>query len=128
MNSSKLGVVIADSDLLAIAQRSKGTPRILNARLQWYKSCVTYFKDKKMSVEEVFSSQGIDKNGLDMYDRMYLKALVKSKGSALGIKSLSALTGIAMDTVENSIEPFLVRKGYVIRTPQGRVIGDYISD
>lgn len=128
LNSSKLGVVIADSDLLAIAQRSKGTPRILNARLQWYKSCVTYFKDKKMSVEEVFSSQGIDKNGLDMYDRMYLKALVKSKGSALGIKSLSALTGIAMDTVENSIEPFLVRKGYVIRTPQGRVIGDYISD
>ena len=81
-----------------------------------------------MSVDEVFSSQGIDKNGFDVYDRMYLKALVSSKGSALGIKSLSALTGIAMDTVENSIEPFLVRKGYVVRTSQGRVIGKHTID
>ena len=127
-NSSKLGMAIAESDLLEIAQRSKGTPRILNARLQWYKSCIGYYKDKKMSIEDVFSSQGIDKDGLDVYDRMYLKALLKSKGSPLGIKSLSSLTGIAMDTIENSIEPFLVRKGYVIRTPQGRAIGDYTCD
>lgn len=128
LNSDKLGVVIEDSDLLEIAQRSKGTPRILNDRLKWYKSCIGYYKDKKMSVDEVFSSQGIDKNGFDVYDRMYLKALVSSKGSALGIKSLSALTGIAMDTVENSIEPFLVRKGYVVRTSQGRVIGKHTID
>ena len=55
---------------------------------------------------------------MDLYDRMYIESLKKSKGSPLGLKSISAMTGIAIDTIENSIEPFLVRKGYVLRTPQ----------
>ena len=86
--------------------------------------------ESKKFADQFISLYGIEiyKDGLDVYDRMYLKALLKSKGSPLGIKSLSSLTGIAMDTIENSIEPFLVRKGYVIRTPQGRAIGDYICD
>ena len=54
---------------------------------------------------------------------MYLDVLKKSRGSALGIKSISSLTGIAIETIENSIEPFLVRKGFVVRTHKGRVIG-----
>jgi Holliday junction DNA helicase RuvB len=75
-------------------------------------------------VDEVFNSQGIDEKGLDLYDRMYLQVLIKSKGNALGLKSISSMTGIAIDTIENSIEPYLIRKGYVIRTQKGRVIGD----
>ena len=43
----------------------------------------------------------------------------------LGLKSISSLTGIAIETIENSIEPFLIRMGYVVRTQKGRVIGDY---
>ena len=80
------------------------------------------------TISTLYTVPSANKDGLDVYDRMYLKALLKSKGSPLGIKSLSSLTGIAMDTIENSIEPFLVRKGYVIRTPQGRAIGDYICN
>ena len=124
LNSDKLGIVIDNDGLLEIAKRSKGTPRILNARLQWYKNYTSFYKDKKLTVDEVFNSQGIDEKGLDLYDRMYLQVLIKSKGNALGLKSISSMTGIAIDTIENSIEPYLIRKGYVIRTQKGRVIGD----
>jgi holliday junction DNA helicase RuvB len=120
-NSEKLGVVIENSDLLEIAKRSKGTPRILNARLQWYKnykSCM----DDSASVDEIFQLQGIDNSGMDSYDRTYLDILRKNRGNPLGLKAISAMTGIAIDTIENSIEPYLVRKGMVIRTQKGRII------
>jgi Holliday junction DNA helicase RuvB len=124
-NSRKLGLTISDDHLLEIAKRSKGTPRILNARLQWYKSYVSFYKDKDISdINEIFSSQGIDHRGLDVYDRLYLEILQKSKGNPMGLKAISSLTGIAIDTIENSIEPFLVREGYVSRTPKGRTIGN----
>jgi len=60
---------------------------------------------------------------LDVYDRLYLEVLIKAKGNPLGLKSISSMSGIAIDTIENSIEPFLVREGYVNRTSKGRVIG-----
>lgn len=123
LNAKKLGLMITDNDLLEIAKRSKGTPRILNGRLNWYKNFVSFYKDKELTVDEIFINQGIDKNGLDVYDRLYLDILRKSKGNPLGLKSISSMTGIAIDTIENSIEPFLVRKGFVVRTQKGRVIG-----
>ena len=55
---------------------------------------------------------------------MYLDVLKKSKGAALGLKSISSLTGIAIETIENSIEPYLVRMGYAVRTQKGRVLGN----
>jgi Holliday junction DNA helicase RuvB len=125
LNASKLGLIVSDDDLLEIAKRSKGTPRILNGRLQWYKNCIAFYKGKSMTVDEIFNNQGIDHNGMDAYDRLYLDALKKSRGTPLGLKSLSSITGIAIETIENSIEPYLVRKGFVIRTQKGRVIGDY---
>lgn len=124
LNAEKLGLMIKDDDLMEIAKRSKGTPRILNARLQWYRNYCSFYSGKQIDISEVFKNQGIDELGLDIYDRTYLQVLKKSKGSALGLKSISAMTGIAVETIENSIEPFLVRMGYVIRTQKGRVIGD----
>jgi Holliday junction DNA helicase RuvB len=122
-NLSKMGIVLNDSDLLEIAQRSKGTPRILNARLQWYKNYKICHPNDNKSIGEIFDIQGIDSKGLDLYDRMYLETLQKSKGSALGLKSISSITGIAIETIENSIEPYLVRKGFIIRTQKGRILG-----
>jgi Holliday junction DNA helicase RuvB len=121
-NSAKLGIVIEDADLLAIAQRSKGTPRILNARLQWYKNYKICHPNED-NIDKIFEIQGIDSNGLDMYDRQYLEVLKKSKGNPLGLKAISSMTGIAIETIENSIEPYLVRKGIVVRTQKGRIIG-----
>ena len=123
LNCEKMGIVISDENLLEIAKRSKGTPRILNARLLWYKNYKSCHNDNS-SIHEIFQVQGIDENGFDIYDRMYINVLQKSKGNPLGLKSISSITGIAIDTIENSIEPFLVRKGYVIRTQKGRIIGD----
>lgn len=123
-NAEKLGLMIDDNHLEEIAARSKGTPRILNARLMWYKNYTSFYKNKRVDIDEVFQNQGIDKRGLDAYDRLYLEVLKKSKGSPLGLKSISAMTGIAVETIENSIEPFLVRMGYVVRTQKGRVIGN----
>ena len=123
-NAKKLGLMIEQSDLLEIAKRSKGTPRILNARLQWYKNYTAFYENKKIDIDEIFNSQGIDSRGLDVYDRLYLEVLQKSRGNALGLKSISSMTGIAIETIENSIEPYLIREKFVIRTPKGRIIGD----
>lgn len=123
LNCQKLGIVIEDADLLEIAKRSKGTPRILNARLQWYQNYISCYNTSK-KIDDIFSIQGIDENGLDVYDRMYIDILKANKGNPLGLKSISSLTGIAIETIENSIEPYLVRKGFVRRTQKGRVIGD----
>lgn len=123
LNANKLGLMISENDILEIAKRSKGTPRILNSRLLWYKNYTSFYGNKKVDIDEVFENQGIDSLGLDIYDRMYIEVLKKSKGNPLGLKSISAMTGIAVETIENSIEPFLVRMGYVIRTQKGRIMG-----
>jgi Holliday junction DNA helicase RuvB len=122
-NCDKLAIVMEDQDLLEIAKRSKGTPRILNARLQWYKNYKSCHPDSTKTIDEIFNIQGIDEYGLDNYDRMYLDVLRKHRGNPLGIKSLSAISGIAIETIENSIEPYLARKGFVVRTSKGRILG-----
>ena len=120
-NLQKMGLSISDHDMVEIAKRSKGTPRILNARLSWYKNYI--LSVGKDSVDAIFDAQGIDKFGMDVYDRLYMEALEKNIGNPLGLKSISSLTGIAIETIENSIEPYLVREGYVIRTQKGRIMG-----
>ena len=112
---------MSDSNLLEIAKRSKGTPRILNARLNWYRNYVLSVGED--SVDKIFETQGIDKHGMDVYDRKYLEVLEKNIGNPLGIKSISSISGIDMDTIEASIEPYLIRQGYVARTQKGRVLG-----
>ena len=121
-NAKKLGLMLSEEELLEIARRSKGTPRILNARLQWYKNYTSCHPGEK-DINKIFDIQGIDKNGLDVYDLLYIDVLKKSRGTPLGLKSISSMTGIAIETIENSIEPYLVRKGFVRRTSKGRVIG-----
>lgn len=121
LNAKAIGLAVSEENLLEIAKRSKGTPRILNARLNWYRNYVLSVGQE--SVSKIFEMQGIDEHGMDMYDNKYLDVLQKNIGNPLGIKSISSITGIDMDTIENSIEPFLVRQGYVIRTQKGRVLG-----
>jgi Holliday junction DNA helicase RuvB len=123
LNAKQLGLMISDNDLKEIARRSKGTPRILNARLNWYnnyKVCHT----NNITVNDIFMLQGIDEKGLDSYDRVYLDILKSNIGNPLGLKSISSLSGIAIETIENSIEPYLIRKGFIRRTQKGRILGN----
>lgn len=121
LNAVKWNMNISEEDLLEIAKRSKGTPRILNSRLSWYRNYVLSVGSD--SIDTIFETQGIDRFGMDAYDRLYMETLEKNTGNPLGLKSISSMTGIAMDTIENSIEPYLVRQGYVIRTQKGRIAG-----
>ena len=121
LNTEKMGLDVSDDDLIEIANRSKGTPRILNARLKWYQNYVLSVGDD--GVETIFDAQGIDRFGMDVYDRLYVEVLEKNIGNPLGLKSISSLTGIATETIENSIEPYLIREGYVVRTQKGRILG-----
>lgn len=121
-NADKLGLNLTDSEMVEIAKRSKGTPRILNARLQWYKNYTDYYPQEK-DIDVIFKSQGIDKNGFDCNDIAYINVLKSNRLNPLGLKSLSGMTGIAMETIENSIEPYMVRMGYVVRTQRGRILG-----
>jgi Holliday junction DNA helicase RuvB len=123
LNAEKLGLMIDEKDLLEIAKRSKGTPRILNSRLQWYKNYKLCDESNTKNIDDIFNIQGIDSNGFDMYDKSYIEILKKHKGTPLGLKTISSLTGISIETIENSIEPYLVRKGFIHRTSKGRIIG-----
>ena len=126
LTAKKLGIFfIHDDELLEIARRSKGTPRILNSRLQWYQNYKSCHNDDA-TINDIFSMQGIDKHGLDVYDRLYIDVLKNNRTNPLGLKAISSLTGIAIETIENSIEPYLIRKGFVRRTQKGRVIGHEI--
>jgi Holliday junction DNA helicase RuvB len=122
LNAEKVGLMLNEEQALEIAKRSKGTPRILNARLQWYKH-YTSFDTAQKNIDDIFNSQGIDQNGFDSNDIKYLNILKKNRGNPLGLKSLSGMTGISIETIENSIEPYMVRMGYIVRTQRGRIIG-----
>ena len=121
-NGTKLGLNLTEEQSSQIARRSKGTPRILNARLQWYKNYTSYYPEET-DLNTIFSSQGIDENGFDCNDLAYIELLKKNRCAPLGLKSISGMTGIAMETIENSIEPYMVRMGYVVRTQRGRILG-----
>lgn len=124
-NATKLDIDISDEHMVEIAKRSKGTPRILNARLQWYKNYISFYPTET-SIDNIFNSQGIDSNGFDCNDQKYLEVLSKNRGNPLGLKSISSITGIAMETIENSIEPYMIRMGFSIRTQKGRILGKSI--
>ena len=121
-NADKLGLSLTDSQMQQIAERSKGTPRILNARLQWYKNYITSYPEDSDNIDKIFDSQGIDENGFDCNDQKYIEVLQKNRLTPLGLKSISSMTGIAMETIENSIEPYMARMGYITRTQKGRVL------
>lgn len=127
LNADKLDIEIADDALIEIAKRSKGTPRILNARLQWYRNYIEFYPEKSNDIDAIFNTQGIDNHGFDSNDKKYIEILKKNRGVPLGLKSLSSMTGIAMETIENSIEPYMVRMGYIIRTSKGRVLSSSVS-
>lgn len=121
LNAKKLGLELTEDQATEIAARSKGTPRILNARLQWYKNYTAFYPNEN-NIDTIFQNQGIDQNGFDCNDLAYIDTLKNNMHNPLGIKSISSMTGIAMETIENSIEPYMVRMGYVSRTQKGRIL------
>lgn len=120
----KLSAPITEDGAVEIAARARGTPRIalrLLRRVRDFAEAEGAGIDKA-SAARALKRLEIDEDGLDALDRRYLHALVKTyAGGPVGADTLAAALSEARDAVEDVIEPYLMQKGYVARTPRGRV-------
>ena len=108
-----------------IASRSRGTPRIANRLLRRVRDFAQVRADgvvNEFLAHEALALFEVDEQGLDRLDRAVLDALCRRFGGGpVGISTLAVAVGEERETVEEVAEPFLVRRGYLARTPRGRV-------
>lgn len=120
----KLGAALSEDGAIEIARRARGTPRIalrLLRRVRDFAEAEGARIDKAAAARALARLE-IDEEGLDALDRRYLDALVRTyAGGPVGADTLAAALSEARDAVEDVIEPYLMQKGYVARTPRGRV-------
>ncbi len=120
-----LGVQLDSSGAAEIAGRSRGTPRIVNRLLRRVRDYAQVHGDgtiDRATAQAALALFEVDADGLDRLDRSVLEALVKSFGGGpAGLSTLAVAVGEEPETVESVVEPFLVRKGLMMRTPRGRV-------
>lgn len=106
-----------------IARRSRGTPRIANRlvrRVRDY-SIVNGTTNSLDVVRAALTLYDVDEFGLDRLDRAFLEALVtRFSGGPVGIRTIAVSLGEDAETIESIVEPFLVRAGFLLRTPRGR--------
>lgn len=115
-----LGVELGNDEAHEVAKRSRWTPRIANRLTKIVRDYHTL--GKLTDLKELFKEIHIDEYGLDDIDRQLLKLLAENGNSALGINTLAAMVGEEASTIEDVIEPFLIKIGLIERTPRGRVI------
>ncbi|HTI52126.1 MAG TPA: Holliday junction branch migration DNA helicase RuvB [Planctomycetaceae bacterium] len=124
-NSSKLQTKITAEAAGEIARRSRGTPRIANNLLRWTRDFADSEADGKISTQvarDALAKREVDELGLDRQDRRYLETLiVVFGGGPAGIQAIAHSMNLAADTLEDEVEPFLLRSGLVQRTPRGRM-------
>lgn len=123
--SAKILKIELDKDAASqIAERARGTPRIANRLLRRIRDYAEIKSDGRITVETVdkaLDMQGIDKRGLDSLDRKVMKAVLETyNGGPVGIESLAATLNEEQDTIADVVEPFLLKIGFLRRTPRGR--------
>ena len=119
-----LEVDVSDSGAHEIARRSRGTPRISNRLLRRVRDFAEVRNSGTITdlvAAEAMEIEGVDALGLDRLDRLYLMTLSKNyQGGPAGIQALAATINEDQQTLEDVVEPFLLKIGFIIRTPQGR--------
>ena len=104
-----------------IAIRSRGTPRIANRLLKICRNYTTSLSP--VAAEKIMKEIGIDKYGLDQWDRSYLQLLVyKFNGGPVGLTTLSGAMQESDRTIETVLEPYILSRGLVLKTGKGRVV------
>jgi len=120
-----LGIEINDEGAWEIAKRSRGTPRVANRILNRTRDYAEVKADGKISIKVAQKSLdvlGIDKYGLDDMDRKILSTIIdKFNGGPVGVGSLSVAVSEDVATVSDVYEPFLIKEGFIQRTPRGRI-------
>ena len=124
-NAAKLGVAIEEDAAIEIAKRSRSTPRIANNRLRWVRDFAQSKADGKIDLtvaQNALEMAEIDTLGLDQQDRRYLDTLIRvCLGGPTGVGTIAATMNTVTDTLEDEVEPFLLRSELILRTPRGRV-------
>ncbi len=120
-----LKVSITPEGAQEIACRARGTPRIANRllrRVRDYAQVKGNGTIEQTSASDALAMLEVDPLGLDLMDRKLLEAIVhKFDGGPVGVESLAAAIGEERDTIEDVIEPYLIQRGFLHRTPRGRV-------
>jgi holliday junction DNA helicase RuvB len=123
-----LGVEIQPAASRAIARRGRGTPRIVNRLLKRVRDHAEVHGDGRVDeaiATAAMRAMDIDDEGLDTTDRKLLAAIVQKFASGpVGVAALAAVLSEEVETIEDVYEPFLLRLGFIDRTPQGRIATD----
>ena len=120
-----LGLTIDKKAMAEIAGRSRGTPRIANRLLRRVRDFAQVKGSHSLShdhAKDALEMYEVDEQGLDRLDRSVLLALIdRFNGGPVGLSTLAIAVGEETETVESVAEPFLVRNGFMARTPRGRI-------
>ena len=124
-SAALLGLTIDKKAIAEIASRSRGTPRIANRLLRRVRDYAQVNGSNSLShsdAKAALEMYEVDEQGLDRLDRSVLLALIERfNGGPVGLSTLAIAVGEEVETVESVAEPFLVRNGFMARTPRGRV-------
>jgi Holliday junction DNA helicase RuvB len=122
-----LNVQISDDASYEVARRSRGTPRIANRLLRRVRDYAQVKGQTNIDVEAVQSAlalEGVDSEGLDDLDRRLISMMVDFyNGGPVGIESIAATLNEESDTLEEMVEPYLLKIGFLKRTSKGRIVG-----
>ncbi|SFG31125.1 Holliday junction DNA helicase subunit RuvB [Lachnospiraceae bacterium C7] len=128
----KLGVGIDEEGAYEMARRSRGTPRLANRLLKRVRDFAEVKYDGKITYEVATFALDlleVDKFGLDKNDRNILMTIIeKFGGGPVGLDTLAAALGEDSGTIEDVYEPYLVKNGFINRTPKGRVATDRVYE
>lgn len=123
-----LGIEIDVDAAALIAARSRGTPRVANRLLRRVRDEVQVAGTSRITAQAAATAlEGlqIDEAGLDATDRKLLTVMIeKFNGGPVGVAAMAAVLGESADALEDVFEPYLLRIGFIDRTPQGRVVTD----
>ena len=121
-----LEVETNDKAAAELASRSRGTPRIANALLRRVRDFAQVKGNGKIDLEITqysLAAMNIDRHGLDEMDNKILSTIIdKFKGGPVGISTIATAVGEDAGTIEEVYEPFLIKEGYIKRTPRGRQV------
>lgn len=127
-----LSISISDDAALEIAQRSRGTPRIALRLLRRVADFVLVSGKSEITKDaanDALNRLDVDLLGLDSNDYRYLKFIAQHySGGPVGIETIAAALSEHKDAIEETIEPYLIQKGFVQRTPRGRVLSKEARD
>ena len=125
-SAKKLGVTIDEKGAFELARRSRGTPRLANRLLKRVRDFAQIKFDGTITEDAVnyaLDLLDVDKYGLDYVDRNILETIIhKFQGGPVGLDTLAASIGEDSGTIEDVYEPYLLKNGFIQRTPKGRVV------